>query len=301
MENTGQSAILELDLLKTLIAVHETGNFSKAAEAVFRTPSAISMQVKRLEDLVGVPLFVRDSRTVTLTMDGEILLNHARRVLALNNDIVAKFQRPEISGEVRLGAVDNTAEQFLPAALRRFSQTHPGVSVDVTVENSKELSERFEAGQLDLALVTCDSSEYRGHKVETVFSEPLVWAGLKGGVAGEQTPLPISVWEEGCVWRKGALDGLAKESIDYRITFKSAHVAAQKAAIQADLVVAPIPLSLCSYPIIDVTQSLGLPKLDNYQIGLIADENPPGHVAAVMDHLRESFASYSTNVYSAAA
>ena len=142
-ENDNQPILLELDLLKTLVTVHETGNFSKAAETVFRTPSAISMQIKRLEDLVGVPLFNRDSRAVSLTPDGEMLLNHARRVLSLNREIMAKFQRPEISGEVRLGAVDNTAEQFLPTALHRFSQTHPGVSVDVTVENSKELSERF--------------------------------------------------------------------------------------------------------------------------------------------------------------
>ena len=130
---------------------------------------------------------------MSLTADGELLLTHARRVLALNREIMAQFVTPEVSGEVRLGAVDNTAEQFLPAALKRFAETHPGVTVDVTVENSKELAGRIKAKQLDLVLVTCNSSEYMSLPCEIVFSEPLVWAGLRGGVAAEQEPLPPSV------------------------------------------------------------------------------------------------------------
>ena len=285
-----QGPLLELDLLKTLVAIAETGNFSAAAEAVFRTPSAVSMQVKRMEELLDRPLFNRDSRSVSLTADGELLLTHARRVLALNRDIMAQFVTPEVSGEVRLGAVDNTAEQFLPPVLKRFAETHPGVTVDVTVENSSELAERIRNKQLDLALITCDSANFSGLPVEIMFSEPLVWAGLKGGVAVEQEPLPISVWEEGCVWRKAALEGLESVDRDYRVTFKSAYVSGQKSALYGDLAVAPIPISLCDGRIVEIPESYGLPEFSDYSIGLITAGDITTPVEAVIDHLRASFA-----------
>lgn len=284
-----QAPLLELDLLKTLVAISETGNFSAAAEAVFRTPSAISMQVKRIEELVGRAIFVRDSRSVTLTADGEMLLNHARRVLALNREIVAKFITPNVVGEVRLGAVDHTAEQFLPHVLKRFAETHPGVTVDVTVENSKELAERIRKQQLDLAMVTCDSADYSGLPVELLFQEDLVWAGLKGGVAVEQQPLPISVWEEGCVWRKAALEGLKAMNREFRVTFKSAYVSGQRAALLADLAVAPLPASMCGGNIVELGSECGLPHLTKYSLGLLRAGEPSEPVEAVIDHLRASF------------
>ncbi len=293
LNTSNQVPLLELDLLKTLVAIHETGNFSKAGELLFRTPSAVSMQVKRLEEIVGRPVFNRDSRAVTLTSEGEMLITHARRILALNRELMAKFQRPDISGEVRLGAVDNTAEQVLPETLKRFAETHPGIAIEATVENSAELASRVKSGKLDLALITATSEEYAGLPVEILYTEELVWAGLKCGVAGEQSPLPISVWEEGCVWRSGALERLEEYGIDYNVTFKSAYVAGQKAAIQGDLVVAPIPRSLCDYDIVDVTERFGLPHLPNYHIGLITNEERSAHVDAVIDHLRASFLSLS--------
>ena len=111
--------LLDLELLQTLVAIAETGNFSAAAEVVFRTPSAVSMQVKRLEELLGRSIFKRDSRSVALTADGEQLLVHARRVLAMNREIVAKFITPDVAGVVRMGAPDDAAERLLPEMLRR--------------------------------------------------------------------------------------------------------------------------------------------------------------------------------------
>lgn len=284
-----QIPLLELDLLKTLVAIAETGNFSAAAEAVFRTPSAISMQVKKIEELVGRQVFLRDSRSVSLTADGELLLEHARRILALNRDMITQFITPEVVGEVKLGAVDYAAEQFLPAVLKRFYETHPAVVVDVIVENSAELADRIRASQLDIAMVTCDSANYSGLPVETLYREQLAWAGLKGGVAVEQTPLPVSVWEEGCVWRKAALEGLFEDGRDYRITFKSAYVSGQKAAILADLAIAPLPVSFCEGKITDIGKAYDLPKLSKFSLGMLIAPNAPEAVQAVADHLRASF------------
>ena len=287
--HTPQIPLLELDLLKTLVAIAETGNFSAASEIVFRTPSAVSMQVKRIEELVGRPVFIRDSRSVSLTADGEALLEHGRRLLALNREMIAKFVVPDLAGDVRLGAVDHTAEKFLPSVLKRFSESHPGIAVDVTVENSRELAAGIKANELDLAIVSCDSNKYCDYQVESLMRERLVWAGLKNGVAVEQNPLPISVWEEGCIWRRMATDGLEKSNRDYRVTFKSAYISGQKAGLLADFAVAPLPLSACEGDITIIGREHNLPELSDYTIGFIRADEVSDPAAALIDHLRASF------------
>ncbi|MCF6273515.1 MAG: LysR family transcriptional regulator [Rhodobacteraceae bacterium] len=283
--------ILELDLLKTLVAIAETGNFSSAAEVVFRTPSAVSMQIKRMEEMLGRSLFDRDSRSVTLTEHGEALLVHARRVLALNHQIVAQFITPEVSGTVRLGAVDHVVDQFLPVTLRRFAQSHPGVRVDVTVEQTDTLLQMVERGQLDIALVTRCTDAAEKAKGEILCREQLVWAGLKGGIAAEQTPLPISVWQASCEWHHAALKGLSEQQRNFHITFKTSHIAAQKAAILADLAIAPLPLSACSGKVVALGSEHGLPPLPDFAIGMVIASQSHAPVCAVANHFRAKFAS----------
>lgn len=287
---TANVPLLDLDLLNTLVAIAETGNFSSAAERVFRSPSAVSMQVKRMEELLGRPVFKRDSRSVTLTDDGEMLLVHARRVLALNRQMIAKFITPKINGTVRLGALDHATEQYLPAVLKRFSETHPGITVDVVVDDSVQMAKMIAKNQLDIAIVTCGNEELQDKNIEPLYQEALVWAGLKGGIAAEQDPLPISVWEEGCIWRRIALSGLESTGRNYRITLKSAHIAGQKAGIMADLVIAPLPVSSCEGAIIALGKEFGLPPLPDYTLGLMMANDASAPVKAAADHLRASLA-----------
>lgn len=286
MNAEAQTPLVELDLLKTLVAIAETGSFSAAAKAVFRTPSAISMQVKRIEDLLGRPVFIRETRNVILNEDGEILVAHARRVLALNADTVAKFISPQMSGIVRLGAIDHAADRFLPTVLRDFARTHPLIRVDVSIENSLEQQNALLRGELDIAIVTCLDNGLKAENVEHLFSEQLVWAGLKGGIAAEQVPLPVSVWEEECIWRKNALEGLERQQKDYRITFKSAHLAGQKAGLRADLAIAPLPISSCEGDIEPLSSAHNLPQLDDYAMGMMVRQNAEDQVIAVADAIR---------------
>src|SRR5690606_14184928 len=123
--------LLDLEVLRTFVAIAETGSFTLAANAVFRTPSAVSMQIKKLEDILGVSVFMRDARSVSLTQDGEMLLGYARRLLALNRETVSKFIMPDISGVVRLGSPDDYGERVLPNVLKRFARSHPSIAVDV--------------------------------------------------------------------------------------------------------------------------------------------------------------------------
>ncbi|MEJ1991006.1 MAG: LysR family transcriptional regulator [Maritimibacter sp.] len=282
--------LLELDLLRTLEAIAQTGNFSTAASTVGRTPSAISMQVKKLEELVGRKLFQRDSRSVRLTRDGELLLEHARRVLALNRDMVSRFVAPDLVGEVRLGAPDDVAERFMPGMLRQFADAHPGITVKVVVDRSHMMIEMLDAGELDLTVVTTEAGIREDVRSEIIFREPLVWAGLAGGVAVEQVPLPIAVWEPNCSWRRYALERLDEEGIAYCKVFESAHVTGQRAALLADMAVAQLPQSCIGGPIAEVGARAGLPELPNYALGLMVAEDPSEVVQAAVEHLRASFA-----------
>jgi DNA-binding transcriptional LysR family regulator len=281
--------LLDLDVLRTFVAIADTGSFAAAAEAVYRTPSAVSMQIKKLEEMLGRAVFIRDSRSVKLTRDGEILLEHGRRLLALNRELVAKFRAPDIAGEVRLGAPDDAAERFLPDMLRRFAESHPGVTVNVIVENSVPLMERIRNRGVDIALVNCDAGHPGSEAAEVLLRERLVWAVRKGGVAAEKSPLPVSVWEEGCIWRKAGLEGLERQGRPYRIAFHSAYISGQRAAILADLAIAPLPVTSLSGDIIEAGPEYSLPQLPDYTLGMLVAADPSAPAKAAADHLRASF------------
>lgn len=281
--------LLDLDLLKTLVAIAETGSFSAAAGLVHRTPSAVSMQVKKIEELLGRPVFIRDSRSVELTADGTYLLEHARRMLAMNRDALARFVHPDVEGVVRMGAPDDAAERHLPGMLRRFAETHPCVTVNVTVDGTHRMLDMLKDDKLDLALVTC-AAGFDDRGAEILFRERLVWAVCRGGVAAERKPLPLSVWEEGCVWRKAGIEGLDAVDRAWRVAFQSAHISGQRAAILADLAVAPIPESSVRGDIVEAPEKYGLPMLPSYALGLMIGPDPSPAVKAAADHLRASFA-----------
>lgn len=287
---SSQLPLLDLDMLRTLVAIADTGNFSAAAEAVFRTPSAVSMQVKKAESLVGRPLFTRDSRSVKLTIDGERLLRHGRRMLALNREMMAELDATEVTGVVRLGAPDDMAERALPDVLRRFSESHCCVTVDVLVDSSISLLKKVRNNELDIAAVTCDPEHLEPENVEVLFQERLTWAGARNGVAHEQDPLPISVWEEGCAWRHAGLQSLQDINRNFRVAFMSAHISGQRAAILADLAIAPIPVSACVNGVVELTEADGLPALKDYALGMVLADDLSAPALAAAEHLRASFA-----------
>ena len=144
---------LDLDQLRTFIAVVDTGSFTRAAEDVFKTQSAVSMQVRRLEDRLGKELFERNGRSVKLTDDGARLLSYARRMLALSQETLTAFDEEHISGHVRIGLPDDYAERFLPEIMGRFVRTNPRVELQIACETTNSLVEHVEKGHLDLSLI----------------------------------------------------------------------------------------------------------------------------------------------------
>lgn len=280
--------VLDLDVLRTFVAIAETGSFTTAANAVFRTPSAVSMQIKKLEDVLGRTVFSRDARSVSLTTDGEILLGYARRMLSINREAVSKFIVPDITGVVRLGSPDDYGERILPHVLKRFAQSHPSIAVDVIIDQSKNLWRRMDDRTLDITLLT-NSYQTAMPSAETLMTEPIVWAAAKGGCAHLREPLPVSLWEEGCAWRASALEALGREERNYRIAYMSAHTAGQRAAILADLAVAPLPRSFIGPELMELGAKDGLPEIGAYSLAMVVKPEANAPVQAVADHIRATF------------
>ncbi|MCR9135467.1 MAG: LysR substrate-binding domain-containing protein [Alphaproteobacteria bacterium] len=283
--------LLELDVLRTFVAIADTGSFTAAAATVFRTPSAVSMQIKKLEEMLGRPVLSRDARSVTLTSDGAILLGYARRLLSLNREAVSQFVSPDISGVVRLGAPDDVSDRLLPGVLKRFAKTHPSIAVDVVIDQSSRLIKRMEERRLDITLLTCQRDN-QPPGCEVLLTEQLVWAGAKGGCAHLRTPIPVSLWEEGCAWRAGAVEGLEAMDIKYRIAYMSAHTSGQRAAIQSDLAIAPLPKPFVGDDLVVLGEEDGLPPIGIYALGMIVRPDAEAPVCAAADHIRAAFAMY---------
>src|SRR5664279_5241791 len=153
------TVLLDVDQLRAFIAIAETGSFTKAAEVVNKTQSAVSMQMKRLEERLDRPIFARDGRASKLTEDGQRLLDYARRIVKLNIETITAFSDAELSGRVRMGVPDDYADRYLPEIMARFSRAYPGVELTVICEPSVELIRRIEENALDLAIITATETQ----------------------------------------------------------------------------------------------------------------------------------------------
>ena len=228
---------LDLDLLRSFAAVAETKSFTRAAERLGRVQSAVSMQVKRLEDLVGSKLFHRTRRDVRLTPNGIVLLHHAQRMLRLNDQVLADFGRQAIGGRVRLGTTDTTM-CFMPAVLSRFAQSYPLIELEVRCDRSWEALDALEAGELDLALVTQPCGRDGGRVVRR---ESLMWAVSRDSVVDEQDPVPLAIFAPGCIYREAALKALAATGRNWRHAYNSPSRDGLDVAVAAGLAVTIVP------------------------------------------------------------
>ena len=277
---------LDLDLLKTFIAIADTGSFTRAADDVGRTQSAVSMQIKRLEDIVGRSLFARDGRQNRLTVHGEKLLDYARRIVKLSDEAVMAFTKPELTGTVRFGTPDDYADRFLPEILARFARTHPLVQVDVDCRSSDVLVQHIRRGELDVSLIT---SEYGGAGTETVRTEPLVWVVSQRHCPHLQPVLPVALSEAGCAWRKMTMETLDALDRPYRIAYASNNSNAVNAAVLSGLAVGVVP-QICFRPAMRMlTEEEGFPPLGEFNIGLVRSPGKSSSaVEALASHVKES-------------
>ena len=293
-ERLPQSAmpLLEIDVLRTFVSIAESGSFTRTAAQIFRTTSAVSMQIKRLENTLGCALFSREARRVALTAEGERLISYARRLLKLNEEAVGAFIKPSLSGQVRFGAPADIGTHILPGLLSLFARTHPGIEVNVSVGRSVDMIQRIDAGELDVALISVGNLGQDDTRGEVVHREPLVWAGRAGGVAMKRNPLPLALASAECAWRRQALDALDRVGRSYRIAYSSEQCAGQEAAMIADLAVAPYPLSLVRPPLRRLNEDADLPALGEYQIKLLSAAQCSEPVKVLSQQVVAAFAAY---------
>ncbi|GGF79967.1 LysR family transcriptional regulator [Alteromonas lipolytica] len=263
------SPTVDLDLLRSFIAIAETGNMTNAAKVVFRTPAAISMQVKKLEAQLDKKLLERSSRAIVLTKDGETLLSYGRQLLSLNQTLMDAFIKPNLQGTVRLGLPEQFGATVLPAILAQFKRDFPHVDVDVLLGRSVDIKDKFDAASIDLGLISSNELSLQSPQVKFLRSEPMYWVSQKGSEIPAQRPLLLSLAEPGCSWRKLALEALDNARIPYRIAYTSDNFMGQLAAVDANLAIAAVPESLLKKRLVDISPINSLPPMGSVQSYLL--------------------------------
>src|SRR5262245_10561630 len=287
------TALMDVDQLRTFIAIAETGSFTKAAEVVHKTQSAVSMQMKRLEERLDRPIFARDGRASKLTEDGERLLDYARRIVKLNIEALAAFSDAELTGRVRLGVPDDYADRYLPEIMARFSRAYPGVELTVICEPSVDLVERVDRNELNLAIITnCD-----GRASEPFRRERLLWVSSNRHGVHAESPLPLALGRPDCGWRRAAIECLQTIGRPHRLLFMSPNAGAVAAAVLAGLAVSVFPESGLRPGMRVLTPADGFPELSACSIGLVRS---PHESSALADALAEHIVSSLDNLSEAA-
>jgi DNA-binding transcriptional LysR family regulator len=272
---------LDLAALRALLTVAETGGVTRAAARLNLTQSAVSMQIKRLEEAVGQPLLDRTGRGVATTAQGDLLLSYARRMLALNDEAMGRMTGDAWEGELVLGAPHDVVYPHIPGVLARFARSHPRVRVTLVSSITRKLKDRLARGEADLILTTEDRLDPGG---ETLALSPMVWIGAPGGEAWRRRPLPLA-FEPGCLFRGIAVAALNRAGIDWTMAVEADSTRTVEASVSADLGLCAI-LESAMQPYFEAVPHGGaLPALPTMRIGLYRAGGPK---AALIDRLADA-------------
>jgi DNA-binding transcriptional LysR family regulator len=208
---------LDLDTLRTLSVAHDLGGLAQAAEQLGRTPSAISLQMKRLQDDLGIPLFRKRGRGLALTEAGEVALAYTRRILALNDELLDTMQGANLAGHIRIGSPQDFAP-ILPSVLSQFASFYPRMQIELLIEGNAALADAIDKSRIDLAVVI-------GHEdratAQVVGQLDLVWIASSTFMPPHEQPLPLAVLGPQCAFRRRAIQHLETANIPYRIAANS--------------------------------------------------------------------------------
>lgn len=224
---------LDLASLRSLVSIADTGGVTRAASALHLTQSAVSMQIRRLEDSMGITLLERVGRGVALTASGEQLVGYARRMLALNDEVYSRLTSKDFEGEIVLGVPHDIVYPALPGVLQEFAAMFPRMRVSMISSFTKRLKAQFERGEVDIILTTEDRCDPGGEELER---RQLVWVGAPGGQAWRQTPVPLA-FERDCAFRQGVQQRLDDAGIAWQMRVDSDNSRTVEATVSADLAI----------------------------------------------------------------
>lgn len=268
---------LPLDVLRTFVTVVEEGGYSSAGGILGRSQPAISLQIKRLQDILGVVLIRKTGRGFALTDEGQMLLSYAHSMLHLNDEVIGRLTRAPISGMVRLGVPNEYADSFLPEILGKFAQNYPEVAIEVGCELSTHLVTKLQQGDYDVVFglhldVPGSKRGGRGHTANAQgWSESLVWVGSPQHFVFQRQPLPLIVAPKGCVYRQRVIETLEQLGWPWRIVYTSPSFGGIKAGVLAGLGVTVLAKSTVPEGLIILGKNEGMPQLQNIQVHLHYD------------------------------
>lgn len=273
---------IDIDLLRCYVTVADLRGFSRAATALGRSQSAISMQIRRLEEITGQILLDRSPQSVSLTRRGEEFLNYARRILALHDEALDVIGAKTVRGTVRLAVMDDYATSILPATLARFSRLHPDIELEVTTGFTRDLLRNL-GGEFDLVLATHKHGTGRG---EVLRIEQTSWACSDSHSLPGEGPLPLALLKPGNMYREWALDTLNKAKRPWRIVFSSSSIGAVEAAAAAGMAITVVKAGTARPGLRLMSEKDGLPPLPLSEIALhTAPRRQTPASRALADHL----------------
>lgn len=264
-------AHLDIDLLRTFVAIAENRTLGRAGDKIGRTQAAVSLQVKRLEGLVGQPLLNRTGRGVEPTLCGQRLLEHARTILLAHDAAWSELTGAGLSGTLRFGCPDDYALAFLPHILRSFAQRHPLVHLDVLCAPTPRLEEQLKAHGLDLALVSTGDTQAGSPGAPPMRREPFVWVSEQSALALARNPLQLALSDPDTLDYQAACAGLDAMGRPYRVTYASGSISGllgvvrsgqaiavlTQASVPDDLRILPAGDRLPQLPMVGVTVKFG--------------------------------------------
>jgi DNA-binding transcriptional LysR family regulator len=280
---------LQIDFLRTFIAVSDTRGFTRAGRQVNRSQSTVSMQIKRLEDEIGKPLFERIGKSIRLTEEGNLLIGYARRIVREHDNAVAALSKPALKGVIRFGSPEHYTTGVLPKLLARFAASYPDVVVEMYCEHSEGIKDAIDAGELDIGL--CSQIDAGG---EVIYHDPLIWIANPGFLFPTDATIPLAVFEIDCIFRIWALKALEAAGIDYRIVYVSPSVSGILDAVRSGLAIAPIVKSKIPPDLTTVGLEMGLPVLPISTVVLHKSKAPLSEaVSCFADHVIKAFSEKS--------
>jgi len=272
---------LDLTALRAFVTVAEAGGVTRAAGQLHLTQSAVSMQLKRLEEALDVPLFVRAGRALHLTSHGEQLLGYGRRMLGLNDEIWGRITVPEFEGEVRLGVPSDIVYPHIPSVLQKFASDYPRVKVQLLSSYTNVLKEQFRRGEVDIILTTERVLDAGGR---TIHAAPLVWVGAPGGTVWRQRPLQLA-FEYACIFREPVQAALDGAGIQWEMRVESESTRTVEASISADLAVHAC-LDGSKPPYVEVIRHMGaLPQLPTVNVNMYVAGGPVAEIAQALGQM----------------
>ncbi|GAA5065980.1 LysR family transcriptional regulator [Maritalea mobilis] len=277
---------LDMTALRAFVAVVDAGGVTKASGFLNLTQSAVSMQLKRLEESIGVGLFDRSSRRLALTGAGEQMLGYARRILDLNDEVLGRLTAPGYVGELVLGVPSDIVYPAIPQVLQRFNAAFPRMKVQLVSSYTSRLKRMLERGEADVILTTED---HVGTGGETLMERQLIWVGAHNGQVWRQRPLRLA-FEHACIFRRGVQDALDGAAISWEMAVESDSTRTVEASVSADLAVHAC-IEGTEPPYVErIDHNGALPNLPRIKINLYrAELSRSEPAAALVDYIRQAY------------